>query len=51
MPCMRMQPSPVITATGVSGRASLPPIAAGIAQPIGPRLVAERTPPGPKEAQ
>jgi hypothetical protein len=48
---MRMQPSPVMTATGVDGRASLPPMAAGIAQPIGPRLVAEQIPSGAYDCQ
>ena len=41
MPCICMQPSPVITATRRSGLAICTPTAAGIAQPIGPRLVAE----------
>ena len=36
-----MQPSPVITATRRPGKAHCTPTAAGIAQPIGPRLVAE----------
>lgn len=51
MPCICMHPSPVMTITGAAGRASLAPMPAGIAQPIGPIAVAERYCPGANACQ
>jgi hypothetical protein len=51
MPCISMQPSPVAITIGRSGRASLAPMAIGIAPPIGPRLVSDRWAPGTRTSQ